>query len=145
MDKKGQGISMTYIIIAALALVVLVVIILFFTGGIGSLFGQQKDATEGATEQQKEIWRGQCKLYCTLGQKENWCKHIFKDSKDSEGKWMAYVCNDDSKSYVSTNIGSLLTSEEQSSMDSDITALEAECADIENCEFGTTEEPRVDI
>jgi len=71
---------MTYIIIAALALVVLVVIILFFTGGIGSLFGQQKDAVDDVSEQQLEIWRGQCKMHCKLeknkqGNCPNFCNY----------------------------------------------------------------------
>ena len=77
MDKKGQGISMTYIIIAALALVVLVVIIMFFTGGLQKLFGQQTDIVGGSTNQQNEIWRGQCKLYCSLDQEESWKTHKF--------------------------------------------------------------------
>ena len=81
MDKKGQGISMTYIIIAALALVVLVVIIMFFTGGLQKLFGQQTDIVGGSTDQQYEIWRGQCKLYCSLGQQESWEKHVFDESQ----------------------------------------------------------------
>lgn len=35
MDKKGQGLSLNTIIIAALALIVLVVIVMIFTGRIG--------------------------------------------------------------------------------------------------------------
>jgi len=71
---------MTYIIIAALALVVLVVIILFFTGGIGTLFDQQKENIEGVTDQDLEIWRGQCKMHCTLekskqGNCPNFCNY----------------------------------------------------------------------
>jgi len=42
MDKKGQGISINTIIIAAIALIVLVVLIAIFTGRIGS-FGQGVD------------------------------------------------------------------------------------------------------
>lgn len=87
MDKKGQGISMEFIIIAAISLIVLVVIILFFTGGLQSLFQQQKEAVAGATDQQKEIWRGQCKLYCSLGQKENFIDKKFKAQDNQE-----YTC-----------------------------------------------------
>ncbi|MDP2907483.1 MAG: hypothetical protein Q8O03_06085 [Nanoarchaeota archaeon] len=75
--KKGD-LSLNYVVIAAIALVVLIVIILFFTGGLQSLFQQQKEAVSGATDQQKEIWRSQCKLFCSLGQKENFEKKIFK-------------------------------------------------------------------
>jgi len=87
MNKKGQGISMTYIIIAALALVVLVVIILFFTGGLQTLFQQQKETVAGATDQQLEIWRGQCKLYCSLEQRENFLQKEFTAKDD-----ITYTC-----------------------------------------------------
>jgi len=87
MDKKGQGISMTYIIIAALTLVVLVVIIMFFTGGLQSLFEKQTTTVEGSIDQQLEIWRNQCKLYCTmeknkLGNCPNFCN--YKPGKNNE-------------------------------------------------------------
>ena len=78
MNKKGQGISMTYIVIAALALVVLVVIILFFTGALGKMFEQQQETVSDATEQQKSIWRTQCSLYVSLGQEESYNNHKFK-------------------------------------------------------------------
>lgn len=81
--KKGD-ISLNYVVIAAIALVVLIVIILFFTGGLQSLFQQQKEAVAGATDQQKEIWRGQCKLYCSLGQKENFVNKKFKSESGDE-------------------------------------------------------------
>lgn len=38
MDKKGQGLSLTTIIIAAIALIVLVIIIAIFTGQLGGKF-----------------------------------------------------------------------------------------------------------
>ena len=83
INKKAQGISMTYIIIAALALVVLVVIIMFFTGGLQKLFGQQTDVVEGSTDQQLEIWRNQCKLQYTMeknkqGNCPNFCMKKFE-------------------------------------------------------------------
>ncbi|MBU4502888.1 MAG: hypothetical protein KKA79_09910 [Nanoarchaeota archaeon] len=88
MNKKGQGISMTYIIVAALALVVLVTIILFFTGGLQTLFQSQKETVEGATNQQKEIWRGQCNLYCSLGQTDNFQGKSFEATDGS-----TYTCD----------------------------------------------------
>ena len=87
MNKRGQGISMTYIIVAALALVVLITIILFFTGGLQKLFKAQQETVEGATDQQLEIWRGQCKLYASLGQEESWNQHKFKAKNDE-----TYTC-----------------------------------------------------
>lgn len=89
MDKKGQGISMTYIVIAALALVVLVVIILFFTGALERMFTQQKDIVEGATQHQQDIWRARCKLYASLDQEDNWDNQVFEDDEGNE-----YGCGD---------------------------------------------------
>lgn len=75
--KKGD-ISLNYVVVAAIALVVLVVIIIFFMGGLQTLFQRQKEAVSSVTDQQLEIWRGQCKLYCSLGQKENFEKKVFE-------------------------------------------------------------------
>lgn len=81
-DKRGQGISMEFIIIAAIALIVLIVIVLFFTGGLAKIFGGQKDVVGTVTDQQKEIWRSQCSVYCGLEddkrQSSFFCKHLFQ-------------------------------------------------------------------
>ena len=77
-DKKGQGISMEFIIIAAISLIVLIVIILFFTGGLEKIFGGQKEIVGTVSDQQKEIWRSQCKLYCSVGQRENFINKEFR-------------------------------------------------------------------
>ncbi|MFH1210706.1 MAG: hypothetical protein V1645_02205 [archaeon] len=76
-NKRGQGISMEFIIIAAIALIVLIVIILFFTGGLEKIFGGQKEIVGSVSDQQKEIWRSNCRLYCSLGQKENFVNKEF--------------------------------------------------------------------
>ena len=79
-DKKGQGISMTYIVIAALALIVLIVIFLFFTGGMERLFERQTETVESVGDEEA-IWRAQCKSYCTMGQYEVFNKVTFGDEK----------------------------------------------------------------
>ena len=84
MNKKGQGISMTYIIIALLALIVLVVIILFFTGGMEKIFGQTKVIGE-VSEQQKAVWRGQCRVFCSIGDEGSFCNTVFT-AQAEEGK-----------------------------------------------------------
>jgi len=71
MDKRGQGISMTYIVIAALALIVLIVIFLFFTGALSEMFSRQTEVVEGAT-QESAVDISKCKLYAALGQEESW-------------------------------------------------------------------------
>ena len=68
---------MTYIVIAALALIALVVIILFFTGGMSALFKKQVE-TVGATSDKEAIWIAQCKTYCTMGQDELFQKIEFE-------------------------------------------------------------------
>jgi hypothetical protein len=92
-NKRGQGISMEFIIIAAIALIVLIVIILFFTGGLEKIFGGQKEIVGSVSDQQKEIWRGQCSLYCSLGQKENFVNKEFAIT----GSTTTYKCKADLK------------------------------------------------
>lgn len=96
MNKKGQGISMTYIIIAALALVVLVVIVLFFTGGISKLTGGQKGLVEGAVPQwQMKLWTDRCKQACDLENKEDFCETVFiADINDDGIDDTFYMCGD---------------------------------------------------
>lgn len=124
MNKKGQGISMEFIIIAAIALVVLVVIILFFTGGLQSLFQKQKEAVAGATDQQKELWRGQCKLYCSLGQKENFVQKTFKEG-DSQ-----YTC-----STLDVTCGSCSGTPNTGSQDKSLCSQRAENPCKEGCQW----------
>lgn len=91
LNKKGQGLSMNYIVVALLALAVLVVIILFFTGGMQKIFGQTAQAGE-ITEQQMSIWRKQCELYCSVD-KAAYCSHDF-NVKDKEGEATStYTCS----------------------------------------------------
>ena len=95
MNKKGQGISMTYIIIAALALVVLVVIVLFFTGGIQSLVGGQKDVLKGTVpDWQIQTWSGRCKLACSTDNVKDYCETKFGYDTDEDGNAdVFYVCD----------------------------------------------------
>ncbi|MBM3200097.1 hypothetical protein FJZ53_04100 [Candidatus Woesearchaeota archaeon] len=90
--KKGD-ISLNYVIVAAIALVVLVVIILFFTGGLKTLFSQQKDQTLRATDQDFAIWRGQCELYCSLNNKASFCNNEFKKTNDKGEVDGGYKCS----------------------------------------------------
>lgn len=94
-DKRGQGISMEFIIIAALALIVLIVIVLFFTGALGKIFGQQKDIVGTATDQQKEMWTEACRLACTTGGQNPYyfCTHAFEVKGDKGEVTEAWFCN----------------------------------------------------
>lgn len=81
-DKKAQGISMTYIVIAALALIVLIVIVLFFTGGMEKLFKAEVGVVEGAGGEQA-TWISRCRAYCSAGQIEVFNSVKFGDDKKS--------------------------------------------------------------
>ena len=82
MDKKGQGISMTYIVIAALALIVLIVIFLFFTGGMERMFEKITKTTDSAG-QEFALLISQCKIYCSTENKPAW--DGFKKEEYSSG------------------------------------------------------------
>lgn len=101
INKKGQGVSMTYIVIAALALIVLVVIVLFFTGGMENLFEKIKGTTEGAGGE-KTVWISQCKIYCSSGQIE-----VFNSAEFGDGETCSSLgveCEESEEEEVSTSI-----------------------------------------
>jgi len=90
MDKKGQGISMTYIVIAALALIVLIVIFLFFTGALGEMFSRQTEIVEASAED-RAVWISQCKLHCSLEKNEDGnCPSFCSAKFEKDG--MVYSC-----------------------------------------------------
>lgn len=84
-NKKGQGISINYIIIIALALIVLVVIAIYFTGGLDFLFGAQSGVIGGTVDDQtKNIWRSSCNLWCSMGNEASFNNHVFQEpNKDA--------------------------------------------------------------
>lgn len=71
LNKKAQGISMTYIVIAALALIVLIVIVLFFTGGMEKIF-EKITKTAGGEGEEQVIKISQCRSFCTMDNKDAW-------------------------------------------------------------------------
>ena len=88
--KKAQGISVTTIIIAAIALIVLVVLIAIFTGRMG-VWGQGLDTTqEGKACTDTDVdgeWRVKCYDGTESGQaKETAIYGLFSDAKDHPGQ-----------------------------------------------------------
>jgi hypothetical protein len=71
INKKGQGISLNFLIIAALALVTLIIIALFFTGGIQKIFKKQSDVVI-ASEQEISLARANCQFLCVTGVKTSY-------------------------------------------------------------------------
>lgn len=94
-NKRGQGISMEFIIIAALALIALIVIVLFFTGSLGRLSRGTTDTVNTATDQQKDMWAKECALSCTTGGKNPnfYCTHEFQVKNDKDEVFETWVCN----------------------------------------------------
>lgn len=96
MNKKGADVSITFIVLAAIALIVLVLIILFFTGSFKTLIGSQSDIVSGTiSDEQLSIWKNQCNLYCTLGQKEVYCTKVFRYEfgEGDSAQTHCYVCD----------------------------------------------------
>mgnify|MGYP001318981788 CR=1 FL=1 len=64
MLKRGQGLPLETIVVAAIAVLVLVVIILFATGSFAKLFGSQKVLTEQVTPDQLTSFKIGCEQAC---------------------------------------------------------------------------------
>lgn len=95
MDKRGQGLSITYIIIIALALIVLVLIAMWFTGALKFLTGEEKGIVKAAvTEKELALWRSQCDLWCSTEDRVNYVNHDFNPDGKYEGADSPLNCKD---------------------------------------------------
>ena len=65
-DKRAQGLSLSTIVIAAIALIVLIVLIAIFTGRL-SLFGKNYDQTAETTANKVCNSVGTCQKVCPQG------------------------------------------------------------------------------
>jgi len=91
MDKKAQGISINFIVIAAIAALVLVIVIAFTTGGLGTSLKQI--FRSGQSDQQSIIttcntYCNQAKLVTAPNQWENtdYCTKTFDLDSDGDGE-----------------------------------------------------------
>ena len=82
LNKKGQGLSLTTIIVAALALIVLVVLVMVFTGRIGIFTGGLDKASQ-AELVQMQINYGDCHPSATA---EATFGNDFKNAESEESK-----------------------------------------------------------
>ena len=73
--KKGQGLSLGYVVVGIIAVVVLIVIILIFTGGIQPLNEKAENITSQTCEDMDGKWREKC------GEGETQIISSFKDFK----------------------------------------------------------------
>ena len=71
VNRRGEGLSLNFIIVAILALITLIVIALFFTGGITKLFGTEKEISRVSLDPQiRSLAETTCNFHCT-NQNEN--------------------------------------------------------------------------
>lgn len=129
MYKKGD-ISMTYIVVAALALVALIVIILFFTGGMSKLIKGQTEVIAGTVpDWQIQAWSTRCKFACTSNNIKDYCTTPFKFDKDEDGSADAYyTCSGSNKNIDDEDIKIKVGGTERTL--SDEGGLGAECDSI---------------
>ncbi len=71
ISRRGEGLSLNFIIVAILALMVLIIIALFFTGGITKLFSTEQEVSKVSLDPQLRLLsESNCRLHCT-NQDEN--------------------------------------------------------------------------
>ena len=127
MQKKGQGLPLTTIVIAILVVVVLVVIVAFFLGGTTGLTNTIKRVFFGTTAGTDQTLAVEtCRQYCdqaetlpdSLHATSPYCKQTFrldtdrdgeadyetKDGKKTFKEWNCYNTNSDSSLGVPCNI-----------------------------------------
>jgi len=83
-NKRGQGLSMNFVVVAMIAVIVLVVIAIIFAGGVGSSFRRMGEIFQLGTQYQSlAVVIEKCDIACTIAQgKDNpktssYCKSTF--------------------------------------------------------------------
>ncbi len=82
MNKKGQNITISTIILIVLALIVLVVLVIGFTGGWGNLWGRITSFFGGGTNIDTIVQS--CQLACTTQAKYDFCTRQRSVRADTE-------------------------------------------------------------
>lgn len=98
-NKKGQGISMQFVVLAALALIVLIVVALVFSKGIESILGKQKQVVGIQLDAAEvEFIASKCKLWCTNNELVFFDEHDFNKGgeykKCAEGQTCEVKCSE---------------------------------------------------
>ena len=126
--KKGAELSLNFIIIAAIGLVVLVIALVFCTGGAERLLRGVPETVQ-INQQQLNLWRNECELYCNQGSKSGFCNTFKSLDKNKNGKQDAedlfYVCDENA------NVKDLITnSNDLRAASANIVKLGVECNKI---------------
>ncbi len=128
IGKKGAELSLNFIIIAAIGLVVLVIALVFFTGGAERLLRGVPESVQ-VNQQQLNLWRNECELYCNQGSKSGFCNTFKTLDKNKNGKQDAedvfYVCNSN------TRVKDLITnSNDPSAASANVVELGVDCGKV---------------
>ena len=86
MDKKGQGLNITTIIILVLAVLVLLVVAVAYTGGWSKLWKRITGVEETSKALEKSVAIQQCNLQYSLGDKNSFCNEKIKVKIGNEEK-----------------------------------------------------------
>ena len=93
-NKKGQGISISFIVVAAIAALVLVLVIAFATGGLGKFFGNIfKVGGASGSDTDMKVVQTKCAELCNTAQmsgyggwdKSKFCTKTFGIDLDGDG------------------------------------------------------------
>lgn len=128
ISKKGAELSLNFIIIAAIGLVVLVIALVFFTVGAERLLRGVPETVQ-VNQQQLNLWRNECELYCNQGSKSGFCNTFKTIDRDKNGKQNAedvfYVCDSNTK------VKELITSSNDPNAESvNIVKLGVDCSKV---------------
>ena len=77
MNKRGQGLNVTTIIIVVLAILVLVILTLYFTGGMQKLWEQITGVAGTYNEADVTTARQLCITFCTTQDEQSFCSYKF--------------------------------------------------------------------
>jgi len=100
-NKRGQGLSMNFVVVAMIAVIVLVVIAIIFAGGVGSSFRKMGEIFQLGTQYQSlAVVIEKCNIACTLAQTmENpktspYCKSTFTYETGNKAKKTVHCYED---------------------------------------------------
>jgi hypothetical protein len=83
-NKKGQGLSLNFLIVAILAVIALVIVALYFTGGLEKMFSKQKDISALST-QELALAESVCKTACSVKSQTAYDAPKFSDAVKKAG------------------------------------------------------------
>lgn len=133
VSKRGEGLSLNFIIVAILALIVLIIIALFFTGGITKLFGTEQQVSKVSLDPQLRLLsEAQCGQYCTNMNEDAYTSSSSLPKDLLDAGWTS--CEDLlSKPYSDCQEQKTCQKEDSASAVQCTGTLEATCESVDGC------------